>query len=233
MEAKEDVFAVLLDQASVVKSVLRNDFEKKLHILEEEEFKLHVTSADVASFDSLIAKIELVEVVLDVPIILKNSYKTGMSEIFNLSAFKAKDMIILFGRIKNHEDKGLYDELICVQNEQINEMRQLHKDRAQKIVNITDTADIEDYTKLNNQLVNTQRELVKKNQELKVALSEIRKLRQILPICANCKKIRDKGGKWTEVDVYFRNTRNQDFSHGLCEDCMRKLYPDEFDKIKK
>jgi PAS domain S-box-containing protein len=67
---------------------------------------------------------------------------------------------------------------------------------------------------------------------LKKALDDIRTLRGILPICSNCKKIRDDQGLWNSVEKYVRDHTEAEFSHGLCPDCMKNLYP-EFVKGKK
>jgi hypothetical protein len=48
-----------------------------------------------------------------------------------------------------------------------------------------------------------------------------------LPICASCKKIRDDKGYWEQVEVYIRDHSEAEFSHGICPECMKKLYPDE------
>lgn len=56
---------------------------------------------------------------------------------------------------------------------------------------------------------------------------EIRYLRNIIPICSHCKKIRDENGLWEKVEVYFQKYTNSRFSHGLCEGCMESLYKDE------
>jgi PAS domain-containing protein len=56
-------------------------------------------------------------------------------------------------------------------------------------------------------------------------ITELTSLRHILPICASCKKIRDDADYWQEVEGYFQEHLDLDFSHRLCPDCMRKLYP--------
>jgi hypothetical protein len=69
-------------------------------------------------------------------------------------------------------------------------------------------------------------------QYLRDAQLQIKKLEGLLPICANCKKIRIKGGasheqkSWIEVEKYIGERTDADFSHGLCPDCAKKLYPD-------
>ena len=63
--------------------------------------------------------------------------------------------------------------------------------------------------------------------KLQRAMDEIRTLKGIVPICASCKKIRDDKGYWTEIEAYVSDHSEADFSHGICPDCAKKLYPDE------
>lgn len=63
--------------------------------------------------------------------------------------------------------------------------------------------------------------------ELKKAISEVKTLRGIIPICSRCKKIRDGEGYWQQVDVYVSEYMEGDFSHGLCDDCMVALYGED------
>ncbi len=60
---------------------------------------------------------------------------------------------------------------------------------------------------------------------LKEALDKISTLRGLLPICAACKKIRDDKGYWQQIEVYISEHTEADFSHGICPDCAKKLYP--------
>jgi PAS domain-containing protein len=57
-------------------------------------------------------------------------------------------------------------------------------------------------------------------------VSELMELKRIVPICANCKKIRNDDQYWHSVEAYFKKHMDLDFSHGLCPDCMQKLYPE-------
>ena len=61
--------------------------------------------------------------------------------------------------------------------------------------------------------------------ELKEALANVKTLRGLIPICASCKKIRDDKGYWSQVEVYVRDRSEAEFSHGICPDCMSRLYP--------
>jgi len=62
--------------------------------------------------------------------------------------------------------------------------------------------------------------------QLGEALQRVKTLSGFLPICASCKKVRDDAGYWTQVEAYLREHSEIEFSHGLCPDCIRKLYPD-------
>ena len=64
--------------------------------------------------------------------------------------------------------------------------------------------------------------------EREKALQEVKILRGFLPICASCKKIRDDNGYWTQIEGYIKDHSEADFTHGICPDCVEKLYPDFF-----
>jgi len=62
--------------------------------------------------------------------------------------------------------------------------------------------------------------------KLQKALTEVKQLSGLLPICASCKKIRDDKGYWGQIESYISDHSEAEFSHGICPDCMKKLYPD-------
>lgn len=62
-------------------------------------------------------------------------------------------------------------------------------------------------------------------EELQKAISEIKTLSGLLPICSHCKKIRDDSGYWQGVEHYIAARSDTQFSHGICPDCMREFYP--------
>ncbi len=61
--------------------------------------------------------------------------------------------------------------------------------------------------------------------ELQEALDKIKTLKGLIPICACCKKIRDDQGYWNSVESYIKDHAEVEFTHGICPDCMKKLYP--------
>ncbi len=62
--------------------------------------------------------------------------------------------------------------------------------------------------------------------ELQSALAEVKTLSGLLPICASCKKIRDDQGYWNQIEDYVSRHSAATFSHGICPDCAKRLYPD-------
>lgn len=59
------------------------------------------------------------------------------------------------------------------------------------------------------------------------ALDEVKQLQEMLPICANCKNVRDDQGLWNQIETYISKHSQTRFSHTLCPDCARDLYPEE------
>ena len=64
-----------------------------------------------------------------------------------------------------------------------------------------------------------------KNRRLTDYLMELQALRGIIPICLNCKSIRDAQGVWHPIEHYLNRHPEADFSHGICDKCMEKLHP--------
>ncbi len=67
--------------------------------------------------------------------------------------------------------------------------------------------------------------------KLKESIAQIKVLSGLLPICASCKKIRDDQGYWKQIESYIRDHSEAKFSHGICPDCAKKLYPEEFAEL--
>jgi hypothetical protein len=74
-----------------------------------------------------------------------------------------------------------------------------------------------------------------KQLEVNEALSNVKILSGLLPICASCKKIRDEAGYWNQIESYIRDHSEAEFSHGVCNECAEKLYGDQawYDKPDK
>lgn len=72
----------------------------------------------------------------------------------------------------------------------------------------------------------TEQEREKLIRELRDALQEVKTLSGLLPICSHCKKIRDDKGYWKKIETYIQEHSEARFSHGICQDCAKKYYPD-------
>ena len=73
--------------------------------------------------------------------------------------------------------------------------------------------------------------LNEKTCSLERALSEIKTLRSILPMCSHCRKVLDDQGVWSRLEAYVSTHTDTRFSHGLCPSCVRELYPEDADEI--
>lgn len=84
------------------------------------------------------------------------------------------------------------------------------------------------FNRMVENLGQTEREREKLVGKLQEALATIKTLEGILPICSCCKKIRDDEGYWNQIETYISKHTDAVFSHGLCMDCAKKMYPDLF-----
>ncbi|MGE5343797.1 MAG: response regulator [Candidatus Omnitrophota bacterium] len=83
-------------------------------------------------------------------------------------------------------------------------------------------------------IVQKNTELEKSNRQLKLANEKIKTLSGLIPICSNCKKVRNDDGYWQEVEDYVASHTEAGFTHGICNDCMKELYPEFYErKMKK
>ena len=82
-------------------------------------------------------------------------------------------------------------------------------------------------------LFNYKQDLKQTVEELNAQIKENKQLKSILPICSNCKKVHDdKTDNWDNFDTYLHKHTNSQVSHGLCPDCIRELYPNEYKSLK-
>lgn len=81
--------------------------------------------------------------------------------------------------------------------------------------------------------IQTQADNEKLIAELEASLANVRRLSGLLPICASCKKIRDDTGYWNQIESYISAHSEADFSHGICPDCQKKLYPQFADEPRR
>ena len=76
------------------------------------------------------------------------------------------------------------------------------------------------------QIKNSEYRLRTEKEKVEEALAKVKKLSGLLPICSHCKKIRDDKGYWNQIESYIHEHSEAEFSHGICQECAKKYYPD-------
>jgi DNA-binding response OmpR family regulator len=77
--------------------------------------------------------------------------------------------------------------------------------------------------KVGQRVVELERTLARKVDDLQTALADVKRLKRLLPICMYCKSIRDDRDYWHQLEAYIHTETGTDFSHGICPDCMKRL----------
>ena len=77
-------------------------------------------------------------------------------------------------------------------------------------------------------ILNLQQRLVQKIGALEEALANVKQLRGLLPMCSYCKRIRDDGDYWQQLETYIGDHSDAEFSHGICPTCFERVQK-EFD----
>jgi hypothetical protein len=93
---------------------------------------------------------------------------------------------------------------------------------------IVETGLVKPYNLLFRQLKQSEEALRKERDMLRQSIEKITVLSGLLPMCASCKKIRDDKGYWSQVETYITRHSDARFSHGLCPECAKRLYPEIF-----
>lgn len=136
----------------------------------------------------------------------------------------------LVGNVKNESLLGFWGmRRDITERKESEELLREARDKLEERVKERTAELIEANRKLTSEVQERQRaerELESLVQELKEALAKVKTLSGLLPICANCKKIRDDQGYWIQVEVFVREHSDADFTHGICPECAAALYPE-------
>jgi methyl-accepting chemotaxis protein len=121
---------------------------------------------------------------------------------------------------------GNLDARILIRsNDEFNLLAREFNNMTQNLQNITVSRDdLEREIQEKNQIDKERKKVIK---DLTAALDEIKTLKGIVPICANCKKIRDDKGYWDQLETYIEKHSDASFSHGMCPDCSDEMYGNE------
>lgn len=92
-----------------------------------------------------------------------------------------------------------------------------------------DEGELRARTRVGERMLDLQKRLAERVQELEEALVKVKKLEGLLPICAYCKSVRDDGNYWHQVEAYVEARSSAQFSHGICPDCYEKHVKPQLD----
>lgn len=92
---------------------------------------------------------------------------------------------------------------------------------------LADNDILKEMTILSNELAALTRDLNRKNIALQKAQNQIKTLTGIIPICMYCKEVRNDEGYWKKVEEYIEENSDAQFSHGICQKCLEKHYPED------
>lgn len=169
------------------------------------------------------------------------AWNRGAERIYGYTEVEAMDMniITIIPKSKQEEASAFLDQLKSGEVVDSFESQRVAKDGKIRDVWLTVTKLVDDSGNVVS-IATTERDITEKKQlqikmeqtiaDLKKALAEVKTLKGFLPICASCKNIRDDKGYWNQIEAYIRDHTEVEFSHGLCPDCAKKLYPDLVDE---
>ena len=123
-------------------------------------------------------------------------------------------------------DQPPYIIMLTVKNEKMDIIAGLDAGADDYLAKPYDTGELYARVNVGRRILALQAAMAEKVHQLQITLDHVKTLRGIIPICANCKKIRDDKGYWNQVEVYIRDHSDAEFSHGICPECVQKLYPD-------
>jgi response regulator RpfG family c-di-GMP phosphodiesterase len=95
-----------------------------------------------------------------------------------------------------------------------------------------DSSELRARIKVGERILDLQRNLLLRVEELEEALSRVKQLQGLLPICSYCKKIRDDQNYWQQVESYISNHSEAQFSHGICPDCYARFVTPDIERLK-
>ncbi len=90
-----------------------------------------------------------------------------------------------------------------------------------------DPGELEARLRVGHRIVALEESLRARVAELEEALAHVRQLQGLLPICMFCKKIRDDWDSWQRIESYISEHTDAQFSHSICDDCLRENYPEQ------
>lgn len=230
------VFACAFSEGNVIKKTTRNGYQDIDFLNHSDSEQFIIRRGNIAYDKQLIGEIVFA---MTTHRVKDQVYKNiiAVSVLFFVIAIIASIAIVIL--FKNNIQKPLLnlnlsanqistgDLMAPIDTSSEDEIGQLAKnldDMIQNIRSITTSRD-----ELNREVDERKRieqTLLAERDKLQGALSEIKVLRGILPVCSFCKKIRDDQGSWNQIEAYIQEHSDAEFSHSICKECANKHYPD-------
>ena len=127
-------------------------------------------------------------------------------------------------RVRKHTDRPYIYLLLLTAKSQKEEIAAgLDAGADDYVIKPFDPDELRARLKVGQRVVELERTLDKRVQDLQAALDDVKKLKRLLPICMYCKSVRDDQDYWRQIDEYIHTETGTDFSHGICPSCMSKI----------
>jgi PleD family two-component response regulator len=122
-----------------------------------------------------------------------------------------------------HQDRPTYVILLTAKQGREDLIQGLHSGANDYIAKPFDYGELRARVEVGVRVIRLQKALADRVKELQEALSRVKQLQGLLPICAYCKKVRDDENYWQQVEAYISKHSDVQFSHGICPDCYQKI----------
>jgi CheY-like chemotaxis protein len=124
------------------------------------------------------------------------------------------------------ESEGFYVILITARTKKEDLVTGLDAGADDYIVKPFNKAELHARIRVGERIIRLESERTRRINELEDAISHIKTLQGLLPICMHCHKIMDSEENWRKVDVYLQENTNAELSHSICPECLEKHYPE-------
>ncbi len=207
----------------------------------QERRRRREAEAEMARLAALVADCEDAVIGKDLKGVV-TSWNAGAERLFGYTAEEMRGRateVLIPDRLKE-EVAGMYDLMRRGAMVERLETVRIRKDGTEVEVSLTlspirDTAGrvvgISAIVRDISQRKREERERTNLIKQLTDSLAQVKTLRGLLPICSACKKIRDDAGYWHAVETYLRDHTEAELTHSVCDDCVRRLYPDMAEKL--
>ena len=136
------------------------------------------------------------------------------------------DGVEICKRLRNRPEVGyIYIVLLTVKREREDLAEGFEAGADDYLIKPFDSVELRARVAAGERLLNLQTALSAKVDELQIALSHVKQLQGLIPICMHCKKIRDDGATWHRLETYIQEHSEAVFTHSLCETCLQEHYP--------